>query len=108
VLRLQSLKTDGWSMPPVSDYANKETGEEAGPTNMWRIASVSKNITSTTIMKLIEANNLHLTDHVFGPGGLLTSQYPTPASNQKINQITIKYLLEHVSVSAIRAAIPCS
>ncbi len=78
-------------------YANKETGEEAGPTNLFRIASVSKNITSTTIMKLIEAKSLHLTDHIFGPGGLLASQYPTPASNQKINQITIKYLLEHVS-----------
>ena len=35
-------------------YANKETGEEAAPTNMWRIASVTKNITSTAIMKLVE------------------------------------------------------
>jgi CubicO group peptidase (beta-lactamase class C family) len=78
-------------------YANKETGEEAGPTSVWRIASVSKPFTSVTIMKLIEAGKLSLTDHVFGPGGILSSDYPTPASNTKINQITIKYLLEHVS-----------
>ena len=78
-------------------HANQETGEEAGPTNLFRIASVSKNITSTAIMKLVEANKLHLNDKVFGPGSILGAQFPTPPANQKINQITIKYLLEHVS-----------
>ncbi len=79
-------------------YANKETGEEAGPTNLWRIASVSKPFTSVTIMKLIEkGGTLNLSDHVFGPGGILTSEFPTPPGNTKINEITIQYLLEHVS-----------
>ncbi|HEX3092974.1 MAG TPA: serine hydrolase [Candidatus Angelobacter sp.] len=78
-------------------YANKETGEEAAPTNMWRIASVSKNITSTAIMKLVEKGSLHLTDNVFGPGSLLGAQFPTPAGNKKIEQIKVKHLLEHVS-----------
>ena len=78
-------------------YANKETGEEAAPTNMWRIASVSKNITSTAIMKLVEKGTLHLTDNVFGPGSLLGAQFPTPAGNKKIEQIKVKHLLEHVS-----------
>src|SRR5690242_16120523 len=78
-------------------YANKETGEEAGPTNLFRIASVSKPFTSVAAMKLIEAGKLHLTDKVFGPGGILSAQFPTPLTNQKINQITVKYLLEHVS-----------
>jgi CubicO group peptidase (beta-lactamase class C family) len=78
-------------------YANKETGEEAGPTSLFRIASVSKPITSAAIMKLIESGKLSLTDHVFGPGGKLASEFPTPANNTKINEITIKYLLEHVS-----------
>jgi len=78
-------------------YANKETGEEAGPTSLFRIASVSKPITSVAIMKLIEAGKLSLTDHVFGPGGKLAADFPTPAGNQKINEIIIKTLLEHVS-----------
>lgn len=78
-------------------YANKETGEEAGPTSLFRIASVSKPFTSVAIMKLIESGSLHLTDHVFGPGGILSAQFPTPPMNQKINGITIKHLLEHVS-----------
>jgi CubicO group peptidase (beta-lactamase class C family) len=80
-------------------YANKETGEEAGPTNLFRIASVSKPFTSVAVMKLIESSNgkFHLTDKVFGPGGILSAEFPTPAGNPKIDQITVKYLLEHVS-----------
>ena len=77
--------------------ANTDTGEEAGPTSQYRIASVSKNITTAAIMKLVEAGKLGLGDKVFGPGGRLSAQFPTPASNTKINQITIKHLLEHVS-----------
>ncbi|HEV3042063.1 MAG TPA: serine hydrolase [Candidatus Angelobacter sp.] len=77
--------------------ANQETGEEAGPTNLFRIASVSKPVTSIAIMKLIESGSLHLTDKVFGPGSILGAQFPTPPNNKKIEQITVKYLLEHVS-----------
>ena len=78
-------------------FANRESGEEAGPTSLFRIASVSKPVTSTAILKLIETGKLHLTDRVFGPGSLLGAQYPTPAGNTKINEITLKHLLEHVS-----------
>jgi CubicO group peptidase (beta-lactamase class C family) len=78
-------------------YANTEQGVEAAPTNMWRIASVSKNITTTGIMKLVEAGRLHLTDKVFGPGGILAAEFPTPPSNTRINEITVQHLLWHVS-----------
>lgn len=77
--------------------ANQETGEEAGPTSLFRIASVSKPFTSVAIMKLVEAGKLKLDDKVFGPGSLLGAQFPTPAGNKKIEQITVRYLLEHVS-----------
>jgi CubicO group peptidase (beta-lactamase class C family) len=77
--------------------ANKATGEEAGPRSEYRIASVSKNITTAAIMHLIEQGTLHLDDKVFGPTGHLGAQFPTPASNRKIEKITIKHLLEHVS-----------
>lgn len=77
--------------------ANQETGEEAGPTSLFRIASVSKPFTSVAVMKLVEAGKLKLDDKVFGPGSLLGAQFPTPAGNKKIEQITVKYLLEHVS-----------
>jgi CubicO group peptidase (beta-lactamase class C family) len=77
--------------------ADSGTGEELGPTNLMRIASVSKPITSAAVMKLVEGGTLHLDDKVFGPGGILSAQYPTPAGNQKINNITVRFLLEHVS-----------
>ena len=78
-------------------HANKETGEEAGPTSLFRIASVSKPFTSVAVMKLIEAGKLKLSDKVFGPNSILGAQFPTPATNKKIEQITVKHLLEHVS-----------
>ena len=78
-------------------YANTETGEEAGPTSLFRIASVSKQFTSAAIMKLVESGRLSLTDKVFGPGGRLAGDYPTPTTNPKINEIMIRHLLQHVS-----------
>jgi CubicO group peptidase (beta-lactamase class C family) len=78
-------------------YADKESGEEAGPTSLFRIASVSKQFTSAAVMKLIEAKTLDVGEHVFGPNSILGSEFPTPPGNQKINQITVKHLLEHVS-----------
>jgi CubicO group peptidase (beta-lactamase class C family) len=78
-------------------YANKETGEEAGPTSLFRIASVSKQFTSAAIMNLVETSRLSLDDRVFGPGGRLAADFPTPASNPMINRITIRHLLRHVS-----------
>jgi CubicO group peptidase (beta-lactamase class C family) len=78
-------------------YADKESGEEAGPTSLFRIASVSKQFTSAAVMKLIEAKTLDVGERVFGPNSILGSEFPTPSSNQKINQITVKHLLEHVS-----------
>lgn len=78
-------------------HANQETDEEAGPTSLFRVASVSKPITSVAIMKLVEAGKLKLDDKVFGPGGILGAQFPTPPGNKKIEQITVRHLLEHVS-----------
>jgi len=45
------------------------------PRHLFRIASVSKMITSVTIFRLIEENRLKLTDRVFGPGALLGTDY---------------------------------
>lgn len=73
------------------------TGEEVGPTNLFRVASVSKPITSVAVMKLVESRKLALSDKVFGAGSILGPTYPTPAGNEKINGITVQHLLQHVS-----------
>ena len=46
--------------------------------SLFRIASVTKPITSVTIFSLIEQGKLNLTDKVFGPSGILGTKYGKP------------------------------
>lgn len=77
--------------------ADKSTGEEVSPDHLFRIASVSKPITSVEIMRLVEQGKLSLDDKVFGPNSLLGDQFETPTNNTKIEGITVRQLLRHVS-----------
>jgi CubicO group peptidase (beta-lactamase class C family) len=79
------------------------------PWHLFRIASVTKPITSVAIMRLIEQRRVNLTDRVFGAGGLLGNSFgfgtldsfvPIPGSALETNikwlkQITVQHLLEH-------------
>ncbi len=76
-------------------YAIKDT-LAAEPSQLFRIASVSKPITSLAIMNLVAEGKLHLGDKVFGPSGIL-KQFPVPAANGLALQITVSHLLHHVS-----------
>src|SRR3954447_17778530 len=79
------------------------TADQAGteltrPDHMFRIASMSKPITSVAIMQLIESGQLSLSDKPFGPGGILnTDPYFANANvtDPRIYDITIQNLLEH-------------
>ena len=51
--------------------ANTSTMDPVQPDNIFRIASISKPITSIAIMQLIENGFLNLNDTVFGPNGIL-------------------------------------
>jgi CubicO group peptidase (beta-lactamase class C family) len=87
--------------------ADRETGEALTPQHRFRIASISKPITSTGIFTLIEARKLQLDNHVFGPNSILGGDYPTPATLQglmmtdasrpNIEQITVEHLLTHTT-----------
>jgi CubicO group peptidase (beta-lactamase class C family) len=87
--------------------ADRETGEALTPQHRFRIASISKPITSTGIFTLVEAGKLQLDNCVFGPNSILGSDYPTPptlqnlmmadASRSNIEQITIEHLLTHTA-----------
>jgi len=54
--------------------ADKENHIEMSPRNILRIASVSKLITATGIMRLIEQKKLSLKDTVFGARGILNDE----------------------------------
>ena len=74
--------------------------EPTQPWHLFRIASVSKSITSIAIQRLIEAGQLGLDDVVFGPGGLLADDPKLAGAaitDPRIAQITVRMLLEHTS-----------
>ena len=82
-------------------YARGYTLAEPGwplaePTTCFRLASVSKSVTSLVIYQLIEAGLLKITDTLQGVLGLQTPTGASP-SDARFSQITIQQLLNHTS-----------
>ena len=78
-------------------YADTATGEKVHPNHLFRIASVSKPMTSIAIMKFIEQGNFSLNSKVFGSSALLGTTYGSKPYGQRVLDITVKHLLEHTS-----------
>lgn len=77
--------------------ADKEKNEKVTPNHLFRIASVSKAITATTLFRLMEEGKLRLSDKVFGPRTLLGTEYGPPPFQQYIEEITVDHLLTHTA-----------
>lgn len=78
--------------------ANIAQDEATQPYHLFRIASVSKPITSIAIMKLMEEGKINMSDKVFGPGSLLADHSYFNNANiadQRVYEITVQHLLEH-------------
>jgi CubicO group peptidase (beta-lactamase class C family) len=75
-------------------YADTSTREPLMPSHLFRIASVTKPVTSAAIFTLMEQGKLGLNDFVFGKNGLLKydfgANFPEHAKD-----ITIYHLLTH-------------
>ncbi|MHC1704650.1 MAG: serine hydrolase domain-containing protein [Tenuifilaceae bacterium] len=78
-------------------FADKENAIEAQPFNMYRIASVSKLITASAIMKLLEEGRLTLDSKVFGSNGLLNDTIFLNYVDKRAEDITVKNLLNHTA-----------
>ena len=78
-------------------FADKESQETLTTQHRFRIASVTKPITSAGILLLMQGGGLRLSDHVFGPNSILGDEYKTPPYRQDIERITIEHLLTHTS-----------
>lgn len=76
--------------------ADKDAGDKVTPKNLFRIASLSKPITSVAIFTLVERGKLHLTERVFGRGAVLDVDYGD-SYPRFINQITVEHLLTHTA-----------
>jgi len=77
--------------------ANDETGEKVKPGHLFRIASVSKLITAVAIMKLYEEGYLDLDETVFGENGILNDSIYRDYRDPRIEQITVRHLLNHTA-----------
>jgi CubicO group peptidase (beta-lactamase class C family) len=77
--------------------ADRERNEAVTPMHLFRIASVSKMITSAAIFGLIEQGRLKLSDKVFGPGAITGTDYGQPPYSPGINEITLGQLLTHTA-----------
>ena len=75
-------------------FADQAAGEAVKPTHRFRIASVSKPLTSAAIFNLIEQGRLKLDARVFGAGGVLDTDYGGTLP-ERVTRITIHHLLTH-------------
>ena len=75
--------------------SNRESGERLTVSNLFRIASVTKPITATSIFALMERGKLGQHDKVFGDGGVLGTKFGTVPYKKWVEEITIDQLLTH-------------
>lgn len=78
-------------------WADRESREAVSPAHLFRIASVTKPITSVALFSLIEAGRVRLTDKIFGPGAITGTDYGDPPYHPGVDQITVEHLLTHTS-----------
>jgi CubicO group peptidase (beta-lactamase class C family) len=78
-------------------YSDPGSAQPVNPVHIFRVASVSKQLTSTAIMQLVEQGELALDARVFGDGGVLSSFQPLQGQtlNPQLLPITVRNLLNH-------------
>jgi CubicO group peptidase (beta-lactamase class C family) len=84
---------------PVYDdafgWADRERRETVSPMHLFRIASVSKPITSVAVFSLVDDGRIRLADRIFGPGAITGTDYGRPPYKPRVDEITVEHLLTH-------------
>ncbi|MDG1570696.1 serine hydrolase [Robiginitalea sp. M366] len=75
--------------------ADLDTGQEVTDFSRFRIGAISKPITLLALSRLIVQGRVQPNDLVFGPDGLLGTQYGTPPYEEAVMRITVDDLIEH-------------
>jgi len=75
--------------------SDRESGGKVTIDSRFRVASVSKLITSVAVMKLMQDGKLSIDQQVFGAGGILGTDYGTQPYKTYVTDITISDLLHH-------------
>jgi len=74
---------------------DKTTHERVEPKHLFRVASVSKLITSVAVMQLVEQGELSLENKVFGNKGILDQPKYLDIKDERVKDITVYHLLTH-------------
>ena len=77
--------------------ADRQHAMQVQQSSLFRIASVTKPITSVAIFMLVEQGKLNLNDKVFGPSGVLGTKYGKGPYKQYVTDVTVDHLLTHTS-----------
>lgn len=77
--------------------ANIAANKEANVFSLFRVASVSKPITATAILKLVQNQQIELTDKIFGTNSILGNDFTSNYRDQRVMDINVKQLLQHTS-----------
>ncbi len=78
-------------------FADAENKVPMEPYHLLRIASVSKLLTATGIMQLVERGKLSLDSKVFGRKGILNDSFYLDFKDKRYEKITVRHLLTHTS-----------
>lgn len=81
----------------INSYGKASTEQNQLVTNqsLFRISSLSKQITSAAIMRLMDQNKISLDQPVFGLGGILGNTYGAQPYGPGVTNITVGELLHH-------------
>ena len=80
-------------------YGNAVVSSNTAVTNnnLFRLASVSKQLISTAIMKLPDQGTIYLSDKLFGSGAILGTIFGTQPYTTNITNITVDKLLHSMA-----------
>lgn len=76
-------------------YAIREEKQRVQPNYLFRLASMSKQMTAISVMSLIDEGKLSVDDLVFGEQGILGNTYGVPTAEAA--SVTVRQLLDHTS-----------
>lgn len=76
-------------------FADLEQMTRVKPSHLFRLGSMSKQMTAISIMKLVDDGLLGLDDQVFGENGILGLEYG-PVT-ERAETVTVRHLLSHTS-----------
>jgi len=106
-LSLSVMRNDSLVYSKGYGWADKEKEKEMTPGTILRLASVSKLLTATGIMKMQEMGLLSLDNKVFGENGILcNSVYTSIITDPLYYRITVEHLLRHQAGFTTKAGDP--